>query len=320
MVAISTRIEYAGDQPASATARWASRLAWFSVLLLVAALFLHRVLSLPTPMALNLAGTAFLIAALAVVLAAIAGLDIWVTGRQGTARVVSAVLVASVILAVPVAAWIESRKHPFLADVTTDTKNPPQFSELLERRGKDANSAVYNAERDEPLQSKGYPDLATLVVPRSADDTFDVVLQALTKLKLKPVAEQAPADTSNGVGTIELSDRTPILGFRDDVVIRVAGDETSAHVDVRSASRYGRTDFGCNAARVRLILREIVGRLEATLPSQKKAKPAAKDAKDKKTLKRPAAGDRPSAAHRPRPAPSRPEARREPGESASPPE
>lgn len=312
---MSTRIEYAGDQPASLLARWASRLAWFAVLLLVATLFLHRVLSLPTPMALNLAATVFLMATAVVVIAAIAALDIWVTGRQGTARVVTAFLLAFGLLAIPVAVWTESRKYPMLTDITTDTKDPPKFEVLASRRGEGSNSVEYNATRDAPLQTSGYPDIKTLIVPRSAEDTFDVVLQALTKLKLKPVAETAPADSPEGIGTIEVSDRTLILGFVDDIAVRVAGDETSAHVDVRSSSRYGRSDFGHNAGRVRTVLREIVGRLEATVPAQGKLKSVAKD---KKTVKRPPAVDRPSAGQRPKARHSRPAFRRERGPSASP--
>lgn len=319
MAAISNRIEYAGGQPPSLLARWASRVAWFGVLLLVSALFLHRVLSLPTPIAMNLAGTAFALAAAVVAMVAIAGLDIWVTGRQGTARVVIAFIVACGLLSIPLAAWIAARDFPAIADISTDTEEPPRFEALAPLRGEGSNPVTYAAERDAPLQQKGYPDLKTLIVPRSADDTFDVVLQALTKLKLKPYAQTAPADSPEGTGTIELADRTLILGFRDDVAIRVAGGEATAHVDIRSASRYGRTDFGRNAERVRMILKEIVGRLEATVPSQKKPAEAG-DAKGKKAVKRPAASGRPTAGQRPRPNPSRPATRHAPAPSASPPE
>lgn len=315
MAVLSTRIEYAADQPPSFLARWASRIAWFAVLLLVISLFLHRILSLPTPMAINLAFTAFAMAVAVLCMSAIAGLDIWVTGRQGAARIIMAVFVSLAMLAVPLSVWIESRKYPMIADISTDTKSPPEFYSLLSARGEAANPAAYNPD-NAPLQQRGYPDLRTLAVPRSADDTFDVVLQALTKLKMKPVFELAPADSPSGDGLIELSDRTLILGFRDDVVIRVAGDETSARVDVRSASRYGRNDFGQNAMRVRMILKEIVGRLEATLPQ---AKPAPSREKDKGAVKRPRATDRPSAAPRPRPTPSRPATRRGPEGSAAPP-
>lgn len=315
MAVLSTRIEYAADQPPSFLARWASRIAWFAVLLLVISLFLHRILSLPTPMAINLAFTAFAMAVAVLCMSAIAGLDIWVTGRQGAARIIMAVFVSLAMLAVPLSVWIESRKYPMIADISTDTKSPPEFYSLLSARGEAANPAAYNPD-NAPLQQRGYPDLRTLAVPRSADDTFDVVLQALTKLKMKPVFELAPADSPSGDGLVELSDRTLILGFRDDVVIRVAGDETSARVDVRSASRFGRNDFGQNAMRVRMILKEIVGRLEATLPQ---TKPAPSREKDKGAVKRPRATDRPSAAPRPRPTPSRPATRRGPEGSAAPP-
>ena len=58
-------------------------------------------------------------------------------------------------------------------------------------------------------------------------------------------------------GVIELVARTPIMGFRDDVVIRVAPSEDGARIDVRSASRYGTHDFGANAARIRSLLEDI---------------------------------------------------------------
>lgn len=314
---MTTRIEYAADQPPSALARWASRLAFFSGLLLVAALVLHRVLGLPTPFAMNIAGTAFAGAALVMVMAAVAGLDIWVTGRQGTARVIMATLVASGLLAIPVMTWIASRDWPVIADVTTDTENPPPFVELAVERPAGGNPIEYQKDKLAGLQKSGYPDIKPLDVPRSVDDTFDVVLQALAKMKLKPAAETAPADTEDNTGTIELSDRTLILGFRDDIAIRVKGNETAARVDIRSASRYGRSDFGRNAERIRAILKEIVGRLEATVPTAgRKAPPTdAKKPNKKPVLKRPKAGDRPTAGQRPRPGPSRPATRRAPEQS-----
>lgn len=317
MAAISNRIEYAADHPPSFLARWASRLALFSLLLLVVALFLHRVLSLPTPIALNLAGAAFTGAILSAVMAAIAGLDIWVTGRQGAARVFTALVMAAALLSLPVTAAIVARDYPMITDVTTDMADPPQFVTAAEVRPEGSNPLAYDNDANAAAQADGYPDLKTLVVPRSPEDTFEAVLQALTKLKLKLASEEAPADNADGVGRIELTDTTLVLGFRDDVVIRVKGGEDGTSVDVRSASRYGRSDFGRNAARVRMILKEIVGRLEATMPVRKKD--PVPDASDPKKVKRPSAPSRPSAAPRPRPAPSRPAAQRAPERSAAPP-
>ena len=67
----------------------------------------------------------------------------------------------------------------------------------------------------------------------------------------------APPTPARRDGVIEAVARTPIMGFRDDVVIRVRRDGDGARVDVRSASRYGRHDFGTNAARIRSLLEDI---------------------------------------------------------------
>ena len=43
--------------------------------------------------------------------------------------------------------------------------------------------------------------------------------------------------------------RTFILGFVDDISIRVSGNRTQSRIDIRSASRYGTHDLGRNAFR-----------------------------------------------------------------------
>jgi uncharacterized protein (DUF1499 family) len=47
------------------------------------------------------------------------------------------------------------------------------------------------------------------------------------------------------------------MGFRDDVVIRVRPIAGGARLDIRSASRYGRNDFGANAERVLGLIEDI---------------------------------------------------------------
>jgi uncharacterized protein (DUF1499 family) len=50
---------------------------------------------------------------------------------------------------------------------------------------------------------------------------------------------------------IEATQQSRWFRFTDDIVIRVAGDVTGSRIDMRSASRQGRSDFGVNAARIR---------------------------------------------------------------------
>jgi hypothetical protein len=47
------------------------------------------------------------------------------------------------------------------------------------------------------------------------------------------------------------------MGFRDDIVIRIAPINQGARIDVRSASRVGTHDFGANASRIRSLLEDI---------------------------------------------------------------
>ena len=72
----SSRIYYAADQPPSFLATWTSRLAVFAAVALIVTLVLHRMLLLPMEVAMTIAVAVFAGAALALVMAAIAGLSI----------------------------------------------------------------------------------------------------------------------------------------------------------------------------------------------------------------------------------------------------
>jgi hypothetical protein len=249
-------------------------------------------------------------------MAAVAGLDIWVTGRQGAARVFCGTFVALALLAVPVGVWVLSLSWPQMNDVSTDLAEPPEFTEAKEERTSDANSVDYPGEQFAELQRANYPDLRSLTLPRSTDDTYELVLQALAKLKYKTTLELPPESEENAPGFIELSDHSLILGLVDDVVIRVLGEDQSARVDVRSASRYGQNDFGRNAERVRAILKEVAARFEASVPDVDKDEAAKKDAKAK--VKAPKARGPASKADRRRPNLSRSDIRRGLERKASP--
>ena len=313
----SSRIYYAADQPPSFLATWTSRLAVFAAAALVVTLVLHRTLLLSTEVAMTIAVAVFAGAALALVMAAIAGLDIWVTGRKGAARVLCGAVMALVLLAIPAGAWVLSFSYPAINDVSTDLVEPPEFTEAQEERGAGANPIDYPGERSAQLQRRDYPDLKSLAIPRSAEESYELVLQALAKLKLKTSLELPPEDDEDSPGFIELSDRSLVLGLPDDIVIRVLADDKASRIDVRSASRYGSNDFGRNAEHVRTILKEVAARFEASVPDSLMPATGKKD--DKSKLKRSKERGQGSAANRRRPDPSRSGIRHELGRKASPP-
>ena len=85
---------------------------------------------------------------------------------------------------------------------------------------------------------------------------YDIALALVTKRKWHVVDARPPA-AGRREAVIEAVARTPIMGFRDDVVIRVSPLGQGSRVDLRSASRYGLHDFGANAARLRSLLEDI---------------------------------------------------------------
>ena len=102
----------------------------------------------------------------------------------------------------------------------------------------------------------------------------NAALAVLLKRKWRVVADRPP-QPSQPNGQIEVVARTAIMGFRDDVAIRVRPDGDGARIDMRSASRYGHHDFGTNAARIRGLLDDIDAQASAST-EERRERPAPK--------------------------------------------
>lgn len=252
---------------APALARWTGRVALFSLVLAAVAVIGHRFFGMATPVLLALLKLAFAGAIFGMVLAVFAAGRIWRHGGPGAARVVLALTIGLGMLAWPLSFYPTIKRLPMLNDVTTDVAAPPQFVTLADvRAGPEANGAGYNAAAFAALQHKAYPDIEPMLVNRSVEETFDLVVDAVRRQHMRIVRETPPAQENARTGSIEAVDRTMIMGFSDDLAVRVNGDDANARVDIRSASRYGRHDLGRNVERVRSLMREIVNRLESTIP------------------------------------------------------
>jgi uncharacterized protein (DUF1499 family) len=64
------------------------------------------------------------------------------------------------------------------------------------------------------------------------------------------------------IGRIEAVARSPIMGFREDVSIRVTADGEDSRVDIRSSSRYFESDLGSNAARISRLIDDLNSAVE----------------------------------------------------------
>lgn len=275
-----------GEPQASALSRWTSRMALFCLLLLIAAFFLHRLLGMPTPVAANIAAAAMIGAAIAIVIGFAAAVRIWRNGGDGAARVVVGVGLALVLLSGPLVLMAMARSYPSIYDVSTDTAAPPPFDVLSLSRTRAENPAAYGGATFAEAQAKAYPDIKPMILNRSQSEAFELVVDALKRQSLTIVRQQEPNPETNAPGFIEAVDRTLIMGLYGDVAVRVAGNEESARVDLRSASRFGANDLGHNAERLRTIMKEVVARMEETVPTADGERPERNKRKGKATAEK----------------------------------
>lgn len=244
---------------------WTMRVVLFSGALLLCTVLLHRLLGMSTPIALNLFAAGLAGAGIAFLLGAAALVNIWRRGVSGLVSALGGMAIAAGIFAVPLSFLPSYQSVPPLNDISTDLDNPPRFAALAKVRTGTANGPDYPRQRFAKLQGTFYPDVRPFVVDRPAEEAYELALDAMRRLKVQVVSEEPPK--AGRPGSIEAVDRTPIVGFYDDVAIRIGGDRQRARIDVRSASRYGTHDLGRNASRIRRITKELQARLDATVPA-----------------------------------------------------
>lgn len=236
----------------SRLAVWSSRLGWFALAVAALSLFIVRTGLLETVPSLATFGAALICAGLAILLGFASFVTIWRQGLRGLGRAITGILLGALLLAYPAYLGAQATRLPAISDVSTDTANPPRFDVLSRLRPRGMNEyAAANAE----LQRKAYPEIGPLQEEAPPKQVYDVIAKVIAKRKWLVVDSRPP--TARSDGTMEMVARTAVMGFRDDVVIRIRPAGSGTRVDIRSASRYGLHDFGSNAQRVRGLMDEI---------------------------------------------------------------
>lgn len=163
--------------------------------------------------------------------------------------------VVSLMISIPVAGYPLYTRYavhvPPIHDITTDTLNPPAFVSVIPLRKEAANPVQYGGPETAALQVKAYPDVKTLTLHMSADKAFPRAVEIGRSLGWKIVAAE-PQE-----GRIEATATTFWMGFKDDIVIRIAAHGDGCSIDIRSVSRVGKSDLGANARRIRTFLAEM---------------------------------------------------------------
>lgn len=130
-------------------------------------------------------------------------------------------------------------ERPPFNDVTTDLKDAPLLP-------------------SSPNPTKGYPEAwmedheqryAELLPVESSAPPAATYARALAVAREMPNWEIVAEDPATG--TIAAIATSRLFGFKDDVAIRVRASGPGSRMDLRSRSRFGQSDLGANAARVR---------------------------------------------------------------------
>jgi uncharacterized protein (DUF1499 family) len=276
-------------EPVSRFAIWARRMAFFSLATVVLSVIVVRSGLLEIGPAVVTFVVALAPAAIALLLAAASFVVIWIDGLRGFGRALAAMAIALALLAYPTYLAYRAYKLPWIYDITTDPIDPPRYEVLARLRPRESNPVAYAGLYAAEQQRAAYPDIEPLDEDATPESAYAATLAVITKRRWT-ILDRRPPQAGRREGHIEAVAHTLLMGFADDIVVRVRGGPEGSRIDVRSSSRYGSFDFGSNAARIRSLIDDIddaIGNQKperVVLPVQKKAPPPApaskKDQKD----------------------------------------
>jgi len=177
--------------------------------------------------------------------------------RSSMPRAIIGIIFALLVVLPIVGVFLTHRQYPPINDITTDTKNPPEFVNALQipqNRGRDMKYNPKDAEIQEAAPA--YIGLAPLKLDGHPDDVYKRVEIIAGEFPGWKITRNDPqARTIEGVATSKL------FQFKDDFIIEVRPGEggTGSLVEMRSKSRDGKGDLGANYNRIVSFFKAVQG-------------------------------------------------------------
>jgi len=153
---------------------------------------------------------------------------------------------------VPMQMKQRAQSVPPIHDITTDMNNPPAFKVLAAAREEAPNAVGYPGAETARQQQAAYPQLKPITLNMPITNAMDAVTATI-----QARGWDIAGTTDN---TIEATATTRWFGFKDDVAIRMTETENGVQIDIRSASRVGKSDLGTNAERIQAFLEDLAKR------------------------------------------------------------
>jgi len=276
------------EERTSNAAIWCQRLAVFLLPYFLLVVPLYRFNKVDTVQLFALIGIGLMIAMVAMILAIRAIVELWTTGCRGGSQAVRGSIIALLVLMPFLYFSFLAIQLPLANDVATNPFDPPDYVAAIEYRENRVPEGMnpvfeYTPEYAQEIVA-AYPKLQSRRYPAGPERVLDAVTNIIrdnewpltASLGLpEPVAEneeQQADENSNQEALednvadapdiiLEFVERTLVLGFENDVVVRIVSEDQNTLVDVRSSSRWGRHDFGYNAK----LIEDFLGQLDAAL-------------------------------------------------------
>ena len=219
---------------------WSRRIGSFALPVAIIPVLLHRERMIETPVFHFIEVTAIAIAAFAFLLALGAFIRLWITGDHGWGKATLGLIFSLIVLVPVMFGVLESLRYPTTTDVTTDPSDPPLLvsGATPPQQTPDVVAQIRTA----------FPNVLSRTYPLSPDQVY-ALADALAQSRGWDIRLRRRPQTAIDEGQLNGIAMT-ILGWRDEISIRIRGDAQGSRVDMRSTGLSGIADLGANGQRV----------------------------------------------------------------------
>ena len=219
---------------------WARRFGSLALPLAVIPVFMHRERMITSSEFHLIEAIAMGVAGLALFLALGAFARLWVTGDQGWGKATMGLFFSLICLGPLALILVLAIRYPAVTDVTTDFTRPPGLVSQVATR-------PWTAQARQAVEA-AFPNARTRTYPIEAPQIYALAVQLVETKGWEPRARREPQNPL-AEGQINAV-ATTLLGWRDEVAIRVTGNTQGAVVAMRSTALHGIHDLGENGRRI----------------------------------------------------------------------
>ncbi len=235
-------------QRTSKWAIWAQRMGGFALPLGVLPIWLHRSEVMSSGVFQFIISVAVILACLAILLGIAAYIRIWQTGDHGWGRATLSIFIGLLCLSPIIYGTSLAARYPLTNDVTTNWERNLSLTQKEE-----PPLSSLSALSDEILQA--FPGATARVYSLSPQQMFGLIEELVALREWKIVGQNQPGN-SGRTGQINALAMT-LMGWQDEVVLRVTPSQDGTKVDMRSTSLNGAHDLGTNGLRIEGFLAEL---------------------------------------------------------------